>query len=79
MPSVSMVICEMKRESDAPLKAMKSGRYGPVNTYRIKIDAMTGRAGPMTRRVASSNRTTSMPPNTISRMFGTPAREAIPV
>ena len=78
MPSVSIVIWEMKRDRDAPLKARKSGRCGPVNTYRINMLAMIGRAGPITRRVASSRRTTSMRPKMMSRVVGTPAREAMP-
>ena len=74
-----MVICEMKREMFAPLKARKSGKYGPEKTYTIKTVAIVGRAGPITRRVASSNKMISKKPKIKSRVMGSPAREAIPV
>ena len=78
MPSVSIVIWEMKRDRDAPLKARKSGRCGPVNTYRINMLAMIGRAGPMTRRVAVQQEDDQHEAEDDVACGGHAAREAMP-
>ena len=75
MPSVSIVIWEMKRDRDAPLKARKSGRCGPVKHVQDKYagDDRQGRADDPAGGLQQED--DQHEPKMMSHVVGTPARE----